>query len=243
MNNSVTELQNFLYEKHKQVCRKLSADQPETNIIFKPDFDMHEAKYFISGMENGLFSIDDEGYAQSHFLPMQPKGKKQRAIQLFWTGEGGSRRLFREGVCQLSTASSLVLEYGWATEQVKMESAEFPDLPYAIDILIKSMEGKILACCEVKKDDREFQKLIKGFEDCCKRGPHSKEDCEYGENHAKYAFCLSAKPALFWFVAPGQEKIYKLSYQNGNVDHETVAISMHKERVMEFLRINSTDPE
>jgi len=100
--------------------------------------------------------------------------------------------------------------------------AEFGDLAYAIDILILSESGGLLVGCEVKKDDREHNKLLLGFEHCCTRGPHSKDECLHPTNHAKYTICVKHRPKYFVASSPQLETIYKLTYSGDQVFLEPI---------------------
>jgi hypothetical protein len=110
------------------------------------------------GLE-GLFSVDDEGYVQSKFLPRGPSGRntRQKMMQLFWTTRKG-RELLREGLCQLATVSSLVLN----TAGLKIRSLwdpverEFGKLAYGVDILIRFTERNMIICGELSGTGLSF---------------------------------------------------------------------------------------
>lgn len=193
-------------------------------MVIAPDLDEDEARCFISGLENGLFTVDDEGYVQSALLPPPSrKNTKQKMLQLFWRKKNG-RGLFREGVCQLATVSSLILEQGWNSDQVMMEPgiSEFGGLAYGVDILIRVPESNTVICGEVKKDRAEFQKLVDGFRYCCQRGPHTKAECAFAQNHPKYEFCSAIKPACFFATAPGKKICFSLTYDGtARIEKET----------------------
>ena len=141
---------------------------PAPILAIKPPLDPLEAEYFLKGLDMGIFSIDDEGYVQSTMLPWpSPKSKRQKILQLFW--RPAKPYLFREGVCQISTAAAFALKFGCPLDQIKMEPT-FPGRPWSVDILLKSPQGLNVAFCEVKRDDRELSKLISGFRYCCEAG-------------------------------------------------------------------------
>lgn len=199
--------------------RRASAQTLAPTIEIAPQLDAEEAEYFVRGIEQGVFSIDEEGYAQSAVLPKPSrKGKQKRALQLFWHRDG-RRYLFREGVCQLSTMSALNLRYGWPLVQMQMEPtfAEHPQLAWAVDILLKGADGNVVACCEIKRNDREFEQLVAGFRHCCTAGPHRKDECEFAKNHPKYELCAAIRPAYFMAVSPGRETCFRLSYCEGTI--------------------------
>ena len=133
---------NWIKEAEEYLCNgyaRLGARETSAQLLITPSLDNNEALYFIRGLEEGLFLVDGEAYVQSQLLP-RPSGKntKQKMMQLFWTTKGG-QVLFREGVCQLATVSSLILKYGWCKDKIIMEPgiAEFGKIAYGVDILIR----------------------------------------------------------------------------------------------------------
>jgi hypothetical protein len=185
-----------------------------STFVIKPPLHAGEAEYFVRGLESGIFSIDDEGYVQSTVLPPSSReSTRNKTLSLFWH-RTGRRYLFREGVCQISTMAALKLKYGFPLDQIKMEPT-FPDRPelsWAVDILLKGPQGTNVAFCEVKRDDRELERLISGFRYCCGAGSHSKNECKFSKNHPKFALCVALKPEYFMAVSPGQEVCFQLSY-------------------------------
>jgi hypothetical protein len=182
--------------------------------VIRPTLDAREAEYFIRGLENGIFSIDDEGYVQSVVLPLSSRKRtRQKILCLFWKRLGHAY-LFREGVCQISTLAALILKYGCPVDQIKMEPSfpDWPELAWAVDFLLKSPQRTDSAFCEVKRDDRELNKLISGFRYCCEAGSHPKNECKFSKNHPKYALCVKIKPEYFMAVSPGREVCFQLSY-------------------------------
>jgi len=110
--------------------------------------------------------------------------------------------------------AALKLKYGFALDQIQMEPT-FPDRPelsWAVDIVLKSPQGTVTAFCEVKRDDRELDRLISGFRYCCEAGSHFKNECKFSKNHPKYGSCVAIKPAYFLAVSPGREVCFQLSY-------------------------------
>lgn len=210
--NWIKEAENFLYERYIHL-RHL--DPPEVMpLIINPPLDESEARYFIRGLEEKLFYVYDGEYVQSTLLPL-PSGKNttQKMLQLFWARKG-RWGLFREGVCQLATASSLILKYGWPSADVVMEpcKGEFRDFAYGVDLLIRDEARGITICGEVKRNRSEFRRLIEGFRYCCQRGPHTRDQCSFAKNHRKYQFCAEVKPepVYFFATAPGEEICFKL---------------------------------
>ncbi|MEY2488397.1 MAG: hypothetical protein QOC70_339, partial [Verrucomicrobiota bacterium] len=195
---------------------------PLSGLRINPNLGMEESKYFLLGMEGGLFLPDEFGYVQSELLPPPSKGNaRQKMCQIFWY-DPPPPRLFRECVCQLSTASSLIMQRGWLTSHILMEPdcKDDRDMSYGIDILVKSPTGKILVAVEVKRSAAELQKLITDLKACCKRGAHAKDDCGFPQNHPKYDFCAFYKPMYFWAVAPEADVCFKMKYDDGSIELE-----------------------
>jgi hypothetical protein len=86
-------------------------------------------------------------------------------------------------VCQLATVSALALKLGWPVDQIEMEPRlpEFPTLAWAVDILLRDKAGAVAACCEVKRNNREFAQMVTGFRQCCDKGQHKKGECGFGK--------------------------------------------------------------
>ena len=218
----VGDLERWLQDSFAELCETIGQPVPPAGLRINPALGLEESKYFLLGLEDGLFLPDDLGYVQSELLPPPSKGNtRQKMCQIFWHNPPPPR-LFREGVCQLSTAASLILKRGWLRSQIVMEPSikEHRSLAYGVDILVRSPTGKILAAVEVKRSVAELQKLITDLRACCKRGAHAKDDCGFPQNHPKYEFCALYKPVYFWAVAPEADVCFKMKYQDGSIDLE-----------------------
>lgn len=230
----IFELEKYLEERYAILPANSSIDNTKPNLRINPTLERDEAKCFILGLEAKLFSIDDEGYAQSPLLPKSSSSEsQQKGFQLFWHHSNGTRFLFREGISQLAAASLLILRYGWEISQVQIEARreDFGALARGVDLVVKSSTGKVVICGEVKKDDQEFEKLIEGFHYCCQQGQHDKNDCKFKPNHPKYELCAFVKPLYFWAVAPGKEICYKLSYRDEQILPEEVISLPHRSEI------------
>ncbi len=212
--NWIQRAEALLQAQYALVCESVDFGQDYAPLKIAPALDPDEARNFVSGLEQGLFTVDPEGYVQSPLLP-PPSGKntRQKMLQLFWTRKNG-RTLFREGICQLATVARLILEHGWSKNHIIMEPgiAEFGNLAYGVDIVIRDVESNVTISGEVKKDTAEFEKLIAGFRACCTKGPHTKADCAFPQNHAKYEFCAATKSSYFFATAPGQTICFSLAH-------------------------------
>ena len=209
----IVETETFLKQKYDS----LRVEGPPLKI--HPPLAGSEAEFFMRGWEEGLFSIDEECYVHTEMLrrPIR-KGKKNKTFQLFWKGRDGHRFLFREGICQLSTVTSLVRKYGWAADRITLEpeGPEFRDLKNGVDILIADGKGGYLVCCEVKQSDSELKQLLKELRLCSSIGEHQGDECRH-ENHRKFAFISKYKPNYFFVTAPGTELCFTVTAQNDHV--------------------------
>ena len=216
------ELEQWLQDKFAELCETIGQPVPLSGLRISPALGLEESKYFLLGLEAGLFQPDEEGYVQSELLPPPSKGNtRQKMCQIFWHNPPPPH-LFREGICQLSTAALLILKRGWLKSHILMEPSikEHRSLAYGVDILVKSPAGQILAAVEVKRSVAELQKLITDLRACCRRGAHAKDDCGFPQNHPKYEFCAFYKPTYFWAVAPDADVCFSMKYRDDSVEPE-----------------------
>lgn len=218
------ELERYLRDRFADLCATIGQVIPVSGLRINPPLGIEEAKYFLLGLEDGLFLPDEEGYVQSELLQASITGTAaQKACRLFRRDPPPG--LFRESVCQLSTVSFLILKRGWLKSHILME----PDLQdprgtsYGVDILVKSPAGQILICVEVKRTVAELEKMMTDLRTCCKRGAHANDDCGFPQNHPKYEFCAVYKPTYFWGVAPGTDVCFRMKYNGDSIELEQLA--------------------
>ena len=179
----VAELEGWLQDRFVELCETIGQPVPFSGLRISPALGFEESKYFLLGVEAGLFQPDEFGYVQSELLPPPSTGNiKQRVCRIFWY-DSSPPRLVRECICQLSTASSLIVKRGWLTSHIQMEPdlKDDRDLSYGMDILVRSRTDQILACVEVKRSVAELQKLVTDLSACCKRGAHAKDGVGHGD--------------------------------------------------------------
>jgi hypothetical protein len=218
----VAELEGWLHDRFVELCETIGQPVPFSGLRINPALGFEESKYFLLGVEAGLFQPDELGYVQSELLPPPSKGNtRQKVCRIFWY-DSLPPRLVRECICQLSTASSLIVKRGWLTSHIQMEPdlKDDRDLSYGMDILVRSRTGQILACVEVKRSMAELQKLIADLRACCTRGPHAKDECGFPQNHPIYEFCAFYKPVYFWAVAPEADVCFRMKYDNRSIELE-----------------------
>jgi hypothetical protein len=217
-----SELERWLQDRFAELCDTIGRPVPLSGLRINPNLGIEESKYFLLGMEAGLFLADELGYVQSELLPpSSEENTRQKMCRLFWH-DPPPPRLLRECVCQLSTASFLILQRGWLPSHILLEPGYKDDreMSYGIDMLIKSPAGQILVAVEVKRSVAELEKLVTDLNACCKRGAHAKDDCGFPQNHPKYDFCASYRPMHFWAVAPKADVCFRMKYDDGSVGLE-----------------------
>ncbi len=209
----VLEADEYLRKKYVEFVASrddCSAELPE----YSPPLALWEAKYFMLGLEKSLFDVDQEkSYVQTDILRNATKknGKQQKTIQLIWNKSGKEKvGLFREGVCQMATASYLSIHHNWDVSEIEIEPAN------GVDILLKENQNTIV-CCEVKSNKKEFDTLILGFKYCCERGDHKRDECKYEKDHPKFAMCYELQPKYFHAVSPEEKQCFELGYADGKI--------------------------
>jgi hypothetical protein len=215
------ELEGYLRDRFAELCAASGQPVPFSGLRISPPLGLEEARYFLLGLEAGLFRLDELSYIRSELLPPPSEGETgPTACQLF--GHDSPPRLSRERVSQLSTASLLILSRGWLRGQTFVEPTIKDDrsLDHRVDLLVRSSQGEILVCVEVKRSVAELQKLITDLRACCKRGPHRQDDCGFPQNHPIYEFCAFAKPPYFWAVAPDADVCLRMKYGNSSIELE-----------------------
>jgi hypothetical protein len=209
------ELEAYLQVKFAELCETIGQPVPLTGLRISPSLATDESKYFLLGLEEGLFRPGDAGYLESELLPSSDE-ENENAYRIFWS-DPPPPRLFREGVCQLATASLLILKRGWLRSQVRLEAREDRTSASGADILVNSLAGELLICAVVKRSAAELEKLITDLGACCKRGAHARDDCGFPQNHPNYEFCASHQPPYLWAVAPDADICLRLTFLDGQI--------------------------
>jgi hypothetical protein len=208
----VGELASYLQKSFAQICEQASQPRSMSELRINPPLAIAEAKFFLLGLEGGLFRLDDQGRLQSELLATSPGEDAPEVFSL----RSLPPHLVRESICQLATFSSLILQRGWLPTQIEMEQSF---ASYGIDMTVKSSAGEIFVGVEIKRSEHELQKLASDFRQCCQRGRHAKADCAFQQNHGICEFCERYRPRYLWAVAPGRDVCFKLKYES-----ETIAL-------------------
>lgn len=228
------ELESYLRERFALFFANVGQPVPFVGLRISPPLGIEEAKYFLLGLEDGLFHLDEESCVQSSlFSPeyAEIEGDKYRLFR----HDPPPFRFFRERVCHLSTAGFLILKRGWLRSHIVVDSSAAGNRTAAdrADILVKSPAGALLICVAVKRSVAELQKLVADLRTCCNRGPHAEDDCGFPQNHPRYEFCARYRPAYFWGVAPDAGICVRLGYDNRSIRLEMLPSLPHRS-VMEL---------
>lgn len=193
-----------------------------SNLRISPPPAPWEEEFFLRGLRETVFEIDEPGQVESDLLAQGVADATGRAYRIF------SRepvRLLRENLCQLATAARLVFERGWLRHHVVLEPGRDEHRASAdqFDLLVRSPTGEIYIWVETRRTHVELEKLIADLRACSRRGPHAHADCGFPQNHPRHEFCLANRPACLWAVAPDGEMAFALNCGDNNVELEPLA--------------------
>jgi hypothetical protein len=205
----VGELSNYLQHIFRRFC-ELPGQPPRSSneLRINPPLAVEEAKYFLLGLEHGLFRPYEEGYVRSDLLLYSGAEDCDQPVCQIFAHTPPPSRIVRESVCQLATASRLVFERGWLPNQIRIATGE--PASHGVDMIVESDAGKTLVAVEVKRSEYELEKFANDFQQCCNRGEHPRSDCAFQQNHGLYEYCLRYEPPYLWAVAPGQDVCFEL---------------------------------
>jgi hypothetical protein len=211
------ELESYLRDRLAVSCATFRQPVPFSGLRINPALGREESRYFLLGLEAGLFEVDDHGRIQSELLLTEDA---TGTAHLLFRQHPPPPRFFRETVCRLSTASALILKRGWLRSHVVIESIIEDDRsPVArADIMIRSATGQLLVSVKLKRNVLELEKLGKDLLACSNRGPHANEECGFPQNHPIYELCSRSRPAYFLGVAPDAEVCFQVKYDGDSVE-------------------------
>jgi hypothetical protein len=215
----LSHTESLLQQEFVRICEAAGQRAPVSGLKISPPLAAWEAQYFLLGLEESLFAIDEEGQVQSDLMAGFEKG-----LGLGFAIFSPERppRLLRENICQLAALSFLVLERGWLRGQVILERSrpEHRSTPHGVDLLVRSTGDRTDIWVEVKRSAIELQKLIADLRACSRRGPHAHQDCGFPQNHPRYEFCILYQPTYLWAVASDAESCFRLIYENESIELE-----------------------
>jgi hypothetical protein len=220
--NLKAELETWLQEIFTSTCQAIGQRVPISGLRISPPLAQWEAQYFLLGLEENLFAVDEQGGVTSELLPPADETQSLQSYRLF---SHEPPRLLRENLCQLATAARLILERGWLRRHVSLQPIrpEHRATADGFDLLVRSLAGEILISVEVRRSRLELEKMIADLRACSRRGPHAHEDCGFPQNHPRHEFCLSRRPAYLWAVAPDGELCLAVKCEEHSLDLEPLS--------------------
>jgi hypothetical protein len=213
------ELEQWLQDRFSVTCGAIGQRVPMGGLRIGPLLADWEGKYFLLGLEENLFAVDEQGLVTSELLAAS---QDTAGYRLFCHEPP---RLMRENLCQLATAARLILERGWLRRHVSLEPSrpEHRATAEGWDLMVRSLAGELLIAVEVKRSRLELEKLIADLRACSRRGPHAHADCGFPQNHPRHEFYLSRAPAFLWAVAPEGELCFAVKCEASSVELEPLS--------------------
>jgi hypothetical protein len=204
-----TDLETWLQDKFVQMGETLGRIAPLSGLRIAPPLAEWEANYFLRGLSESLFHVNERGEVESLLLRGESDGDP-RPYRIF---SFEPPRLLRENICQLAAAARLIIERGWLPRHVFLEPGRAQHHSHAddFDLLVRAPDGKIFIWIEVRRTTVELEKLIADLRACSGRGPHAHENCGFPQNHPRHEFCVANQPAYIWAVAPEGEIAFAIN--------------------------------
>ena len=217
-----TNLDAWLQDKFAAMGDALGRAAPLSALRISPPIAEWEADCFIRGLGENLFRVNERGEVESRLLYDNEAGGDRRPYRIF---SSEPPRLLRENVCQLATASRLIVERGWLPRHIFLEAGcpQYHSSADHFDLLVRSPDGNILIWVEVRRTAVELEKLIADLRACSRRGPHAHEDCGFPQNHPRHEFCVAHQPAYLWAVAPDGEIVFAANCNGASVELEPLS--------------------
>ena len=220
--NLKIDLERWLQNQFAVACQGFEQRVPVSGLRISPALEEWEAQYFLLGLEENLFAIDEQGDVASELLSPTDETQPWPGYRLF---SHEPPRLLRENLCQLATAARLILERGWLKCHVTLQPSrpEHRATADGFDLAVRSLRGEILIAVEIKRSRLELEKLIADVRACSRRGPHAHADCGFPQNHPRHEFYLSQRPAYLWAVAPDGELCLAVKWEEHSLDLEPLS--------------------
>ena len=205
-----TDLETWLQDKFAEMGVALGRPAPRSALRIGPPLAEWEADYFLRGLDENLFRVTERGEVESPLLRGDEASDDSRPYRIF---SAEPPRLLRENVCQLATASRLIVERGWLPRHVFLEPGRAQHHSHAdhFDLLVRSPDGRIFIWVEVRRTPVELEKLSADLRACSRRGAHAHEDCGFPQNHPRHEFCVANQPSYLWAVAPDGEVAFSVN--------------------------------
>jgi hypothetical protein len=221
--NLKAELETWLQDRFTAVCQAIGQRAPVSGLRISPPLAEWETQYFLLGLEENLFAVDEQGEVNSALLESSGEGEAQLTSYRLFSHE--PPRLLRENLCQLATAARLILERGWLKQHVVLQPSrrEHRATADGFDLLVRSPAEKILISVEIKRSRLELEKLIADLGACSRRGAHAHKDCGFPQNHPRHEFYVSQRPTYLWAVAPDGEISLAVKCEENSLDLEPIS--------------------
>ena len=216
------ELETWLQDRFAAACETFGQRVPLSGLRISPPLAEWEAEYFLLGLRENLFAVDERGGVASELFVAADASPAPVSYRLF---SHEPPRLMRENLCQLAAAARLILERGWLKRHVTLQPSrpEHRATADGFDLLVRSLADRILILVEVKRSRLELEKLITDLRACSRRGPHPPEDCGFPLNHPRHEFCVASQPAYLWALAPDGEICLEVRREGSALDLEPLS--------------------
>ena len=154
-----TDLETWLQDKFAEMGVALGRTAPLSGLRIAPPLAEWEANCFLRALDENLFRVNERGEVESPLLRGDEADGDSRPYRIF---SAEPPRLLRENVCQLATASRLIIERGWLPRHVFLEPGRARHHSHAdnFDLLVRSPEGKIYIWVEIRRATDELDKLL-----------------------------------------------------------------------------------
>jgi hypothetical protein len=223
------ELCHFLERKFRDFMAPASSMQPASGLRISPSPNIEEAKYFLLGIEAGLFAVGTAGRMESSLIADDPA-----IAELFSAGRG----LIRTTLCRFSTAAALILQRGWLPQQIQVGATpkEKELMPQQMDMTVTASDGSLVAAVDVRRTAPELEKLGRDLQQCGRRGKHAEDNCGFPQNHGRFEYCAFFKPPYVWAVAPDSEICFNMIYCSDGTIQVSGLSSLPPRSILEMSR-------
>src|SRR5256885_1602971 len=153
-----TDLETWLQDKFAEMGVAFGRTAPLPGLRIAPPLSDWEANYFLRGLNENLFRVNERGEVESLLLRREVDDDP-RPYRIF---SSEPPRLLRENVCQLATAARLIVERGWLPRHIFIEPgrAQYHSNADNFDLLVRSPDGRIFIWVEVRRTpDRKSTRL------------------------------------------------------------------------------------
>src|SRR5207237_5698044 len=133
------------------------------SLRISPPLAAWEEEFFLRGLTENLFEINERGQVASELLPAgTEEDGAQKSYRIF---SHEPVRLLRENVCQLASAARLIFERGWLKRHVRLEPSREEQRATAdhFALLVRSPAGRIVIWMDGRCSACALDNLIVSF--------------------------------------------------------------------------------